>query len=168
MSEQEETLDEELAVERLNVALSLQLRSALQYSLTAASLVGFEIQAVGAKLTQYGDEELADARRLIEKIVSLGGTPTTDVAELRAEGEPGCCDRLAHRVRERGGRSATGGDRADGPRGALGGARAHARAHDHAQAGPGRLPRTRPRHAVVALLKPHPAGEGPVTTPETE
>ena len=88
MSEQEETLDEELAVERLNVALSLQLRSALQYSLTAASLVGFEIQAVGAKLTQYGDEELADARRLIEKIVSLDGTPTIEVAELRAEGDP--------------------------------------------------------------------------------
>ena len=88
MSEQEETLDEELAVERLNVALSLQLRSALQYSLTAASLVGFEIQAVGAKLTQYGDEELADARRLIEKIVLLDGTPTTDVGELRAEGDP--------------------------------------------------------------------------------
>jgi bacterioferritin (cytochrome b1) len=88
MSEQEESLDEELAVDRLNAALSLQLRSALQYSLTAASLVGFEIQAVGAKLTQYGDEELADARRLIEKIVSLDGTPTTDVAELRAEGEP--------------------------------------------------------------------------------
>ncbi len=88
MSEEEETLNEELAVERLNSALRLQLRSALQYSLTAASLVGFDIQAVGAVLTQYGDEELADARRLIEKIVSLGGTPATEIAELRAEREP--------------------------------------------------------------------------------
>ena len=43
---------------------------------------------MGVKLTQYGDEELADARRLIEKIVSLDGTPTTDVAALRAEGDP--------------------------------------------------------------------------------
>jgi bacterioferritin (cytochrome b1) len=79
----EETLDVELAVERLNAALQLQLRSALQYSLTAASLVGFEVQAVGSALTEYGDSELADARRLIEKIVALEGTPTTEVAELR-------------------------------------------------------------------------------------
>ena len=84
----EETLDETLAVDRLNAALRLQMRSALQYSLTAASLVGFEVQAVGAKLTSYGDEELSDARALIEKIVSFGGTPTTDVAELRVEQDP--------------------------------------------------------------------------------
>jgi len=38
MSENEETLDERLAVERLNEALALQLGSALQYSLTAASI----------------------------------------------------------------------------------------------------------------------------------
>jgi bacterioferritin (cytochrome b1) len=85
MSDDDEILDEELAVKLLNEALSLQLRSALQYSLSAASLVGFEAQALGGKLTQYGDEELSDARRLIEKIVSFGGTPTTEVAELRAE-----------------------------------------------------------------------------------
>ena len=88
MGENEETLDEELAVERLNAALRLQMRSVLQYSLTAASLVGFEIQAVGERLTDYGDEELADARHLVEKIVSFGGTPTTEVAELRADGDP--------------------------------------------------------------------------------
>jgi len=88
MTEQEEALDEELAVDRLNSALSLQLRSALQYSLTAASLVGFEAQAVGTMLTQYGDDELADARKMIEKIVSFGGTPTTEVAELRIDPDP--------------------------------------------------------------------------------
>jgi bacterioferritin (cytochrome b1) len=64
------------------------MRSALQYSITAASLVGFEVQAVGALLTEYGDSELSDARRLIEKIVSLGGTPTTKVAELRVDSNP--------------------------------------------------------------------------------
>jgi bacterioferritin (cytochrome b1) len=57
----------------------------LQYSLSAASLVGFEAQALGGKLTEYGDEELADARRLMEKIASFGGAPTTQIAELRAE-----------------------------------------------------------------------------------
>jgi bacterioferritin (cytochrome b1) len=88
MPSEEELLDEELAIERLNAALRLQLRSALQYSLTAASLVGFEVQAVGARLTEHGDQELADARRLIEKIVSLGGAPTTEVAELRLDRDP--------------------------------------------------------------------------------
>jgi bacterioferritin (cytochrome b1) len=79
----EEKLDEQEATERLNAALALQYRSALQYSIAAASLVGIEAQALGDKLTGYGDEELSDARRLIEKIVSFGGEPTTEVAELR-------------------------------------------------------------------------------------
>lgn len=46
------------------------------------------MQAVGGKLTEYGDSELADARRLIEKIVSFDGTPTTNVAELRVIRDP--------------------------------------------------------------------------------
>ena len=83
MGDPEEKLDQQLAVERLNAALRLQYRSALQYSLTAASLAGIEAQALGTKLTGFGDEELADARRLVEKIVSFGGEPTTEVAELR-------------------------------------------------------------------------------------
>ena len=88
MSADDETLDVKLAIERLNAALRLQLRSALQYSMTAASLVGFEVQAVGGRLTEYGDRELFDARRLIEKIVALGGVPTTEVAELRVIDAP--------------------------------------------------------------------------------
>jgi bacterioferritin (cytochrome b1) len=83
VAESDETLDEQEAVRRLNAALELQFRSALQYSIAAASLVGIEAQALGAKLTGYGDEELADARKLIEKIISFGGEPTTEVAELR-------------------------------------------------------------------------------------
>ena len=85
MPDSEEKLDQKEAVKRLNVALEMQLRSALQYSITAASLVGIEAQALGERLTGFGDEELADARRLIEKIVSFGGEPTTKVAELRFE-----------------------------------------------------------------------------------
>jgi bacterioferritin (cytochrome b1) len=87
MSENDEKLDERRAVERLNEALALQLRSALQYSLTAASILGLEAQAMAANLASYGDEELADARTLIEKIVSLGGAPTTGVAELRVSSD---------------------------------------------------------------------------------
>jgi bacterioferritin len=88
MPDSEETLDVNQAIERLNAALRLQLRSALQYSLTAASLAGFEGVALSAPLTDYGDEELADARRLVEKITALGGTPTTQVAELRTADDP--------------------------------------------------------------------------------
>lgn len=84
----EERLDEEQAVERLNLALSQQYRSALQYSIVAASLTGLETQGLGTKLTAYGDEELSGARLLIEKIVSFGGEPTTDVAELRFDAGP--------------------------------------------------------------------------------
>jgi len=83
MPDSEEKLDEKEAVKRLNAALELQYRSALQYSLTAASLTGIEAQALGSQLTGFGDLELADGRRLVEKIVSFGGDPTTTVAELR-------------------------------------------------------------------------------------
>jgi bacterioferritin (cytochrome b1) len=83
MPDQEEKLDEREAVKRLNAALELQYRSALQYSIVASSLTGIEALALGSKLTEFGDAELADVRRLIEKIVSFGGEPTTDVAELR-------------------------------------------------------------------------------------
>ena len=85
MPNEEEKLDEKEAVKRLNAALELQYRSALQYSIVASSLTGIEAQALGSKLTAFGDSELADARRLIEKIVSFGGRPTTEVAELRFE-----------------------------------------------------------------------------------
>ncbi len=82
MPEQEEKLDEKLAIERLNSALTLQYRSALQHSVVSASLLGIEAQGLGERLTAFGDEELSGARTLIEKIVSFGGTPTVEVAEL--------------------------------------------------------------------------------------
>jgi bacterioferritin (cytochrome b1) len=89
-----ERLDEQQAIERLNAALSLQMRSALQYSLVAASVTGFEGTAIAGPLTEYGDSELADVRRLVEKIVSFGGRPTT--------GSPSCARRAASRRRSSG------------------------------------------------------------------
>jgi len=82
MPDQEERLDEELAVEKLNAALEQQYRSALQYSVVAASLLGVEAQALGEKLKDFGDEELSGARELIEKIISFNGAPTVNVAKL--------------------------------------------------------------------------------------
>lgn len=91
----EEKLDEKKAVKRLNTALELQYRSALQYSIVASSLTGIEAQALGSRLTEFGDAELADVRRLIEKIVSFGGEPTTKVAKLGFEkGVKGAIRRL--------------------------------------------------------------------------
>jgi bacterioferritin (cytochrome b1) len=81
MPEPEELLDEKEAVKRLNAALELQYRSALQYSIAAATLTGIEALALAPKLTEFGDEELSGARAVIEKIVSFGGKPTTAVAK---------------------------------------------------------------------------------------
>ena len=93
----EEKLDEKQAIECLNEALVDQYRSALQYSIAAASLLGIEAQAVGEKLTAFGDEELDGARLLIEKIVSFGGEPSTEVAALEFHDQ--AADALAWLIR---------------------------------------------------------------------
>jgi bacterioferritin (cytochrome b1) len=87
MADQDERLDAQLAIERLNAALEQQYRSALQYSVVAASLLGFEAQALGEPLKGFSDEELRGARTLIEKIVSLDGTPSMQIAELEFHAE---------------------------------------------------------------------------------
>jgi bacterioferritin (cytochrome b1) len=89
MLEPEERLDVETAIDRLNDALRLGYRSALQYTLTSGSLFGFEFQALGDRMWEYGQAELADVRLLVEKVVALGGEPATEPAELRWDGEPG-------------------------------------------------------------------------------
>jgi len=42
----EETMDTEAQIEALNAALRLQMRSALQYTLAAGSMFGFEYQGL--------------------------------------------------------------------------------------------------------------------------
>ncbi len=84
----DEKLDVDAAVRLLNEALTLQYRSVLQYTINSASLFGFEFQALGDKLGEFGRAEQEDARLLVEKIVALGGEPTTDVADLRWTGDP--------------------------------------------------------------------------------
>ena len=84
----EETLDVEGAIERLNEALRLQYRSALGYTLAAGGMFGFEYQGFSAELAAFGREEVDDTRRLVEKITTLEGAPTTDVAPLDWEPNP--------------------------------------------------------------------------------
>jgi bacterioferritin (cytochrome b1) len=82
-------------VTRLNAALALMRRSVLHYSLAAGGLVGFELVAHSATLSDFASAELDDATRLVEKIVALGGTPVNDVAALEWDKDPAkAVDRL--------------------------------------------------------------------------
>ena len=82
-----ERLDTEEMIRRLNACLRLQYRSALQYTLTSGSIFGFEFQALGDRIWQDADDEIADLKLLVEKIVALGGEPTTEVAPLSWTGK---------------------------------------------------------------------------------
>jgi bacterioferritin (cytochrome b1) len=76
--------DDKMKVEKvrtlLNKAIPLQFRSAAMFTWAAGAATGIEGQALGTEFEQFGRLELEDARRLIEKLVALGGEPTTDVA----------------------------------------------------------------------------------------
>jgi bacterioferritin (cytochrome b1) len=72
-------LDVDLALERLGVALPLQLRSAAAYTVAAGSITGFEYLGLSELLWCFAEAELSDARRLIEKVVTLGGEPADRV-----------------------------------------------------------------------------------------
>ena len=75
-------------LDRLNAALELQLRSALELAVAAGSLRGVPWQPVVPVLWSFALEELADARRLVEKIVALGGQATSVPAPFTCELEP--------------------------------------------------------------------------------
>ncbi|MBA2726299.1 MAG: hypothetical protein H0U53_09950 [Actinobacteria bacterium] len=76
----DDKMDVEEVLRLLGRALPLQMRSAVLYTWAAGATTGVEYQAVGNKLEGFGNEELDDARRLVEKVVALGGDPTTSVA----------------------------------------------------------------------------------------
>ena len=62
----------------LNEAIPLQLRSAALYTWAAGATTGVEFQALSDEFEVFGRLELDDGRRLIEKLVALGGdAPTT-------------------------------------------------------------------------------------------
>jgi bacterioferritin len=91
----DEKMDVEAQIECLNVALRLQHRSVLMYSITAGSVIGLEYQAHAEKMSRHALAELGDATRLAEKITALGGQPTTDVGEFEFTADPAqAIDRL--------------------------------------------------------------------------
>ena len=81
----DEPMDVASVLDKLNAALTLQYRSALQFTLVAAGTQGVDVFALSPRLWRFAKAELADARRLIEKIVALGGRPTVAVAPLEDE-----------------------------------------------------------------------------------
>ena len=86
--EEEETLDVGEAVRCLNEALRLQYRSALGYTLASGGMFGFEYQGFSSQLADFGRAEVDDTRRLVEKITTFEGAPTTDVAPLEWNDQP--------------------------------------------------------------------------------
>jgi len=73
-------IDREDAIRGLNAALRLQYRSPLVYAAAAGSLTGLETQHLAQSLASFAAAELHDARKLVEKIVALGGEPGGKVA----------------------------------------------------------------------------------------
>jgi bacterioferritin (cytochrome b1) len=81
-------LDVDGAIERLNHALALQYRSVLGYTVAAGSVTGFEHQGVADLLWRFAQAELDDTRRIVEKIVTLGGEPTVAPATVERHRSP--------------------------------------------------------------------------------
>ena len=81
-------MDVDAAVDALNVALRLQYRSAVSYTVVAGSLTGFPYQPLSLELGRFALAELEDARHLVEKISALEGEPTTDIAPVSFNPEP--------------------------------------------------------------------------------
>ena len=73
-------LDVDTALERLGKALPLQFRSVAAYTTAAASITGFQYLGLSEMLWRFAEAELEDTRRLLEKIVTLGGEPVDKAA----------------------------------------------------------------------------------------
>lgn len=80
----DERMDVPKVLELLGKAIPLQMRSTLQLAWVAGSAVGVEFQSIAVKFEEFSQDELHDTRRLMEKMMALGGTPPTDVAPIEA------------------------------------------------------------------------------------
>ncbi len=89
MSENEkDPLARDDALRELNRSLELEARAALAYAVAAGSLTGMEVQHLRNELYHFAVRELEDTRRLVEKIVALGGEPSTQVAAVSFDADP--------------------------------------------------------------------------------
>jgi bacterioferritin len=80
-------MEVDAAIEALNVALRLQHRSALAYTHMAGRLLGFQFHPLAEEMRTFALAELDDARRLAEKITTLGGEPTVEIAPIASHSD---------------------------------------------------------------------------------
>ena len=76
------------AIELLNTALRLQYRSVIEHAVIAGTMSGVQWQALEPMLSAFAVDELEDARRIVQKVVAIGGDPTTDAAPFGLPGSP--------------------------------------------------------------------------------
>jgi bacterioferritin (cytochrome b1) len=81
-------MEVDAAVEALNGALRLQQRSALAYTHMAGTLVGFQFHGLAEEMSRFALADLDDTRHLVEKITTLGGDPTREIAPIECSGGP--------------------------------------------------------------------------------
>ena len=83
-----EPMKVDAAIDKLNKALAMQYRSAIEHTVIAGSLTGVQWQPLENLLWTYAESELDDARRIVQKVVAIGGTPTTDIATFALPESP--------------------------------------------------------------------------------
>jgi bacterioferritin (cytochrome b1) len=93
-------MDVEGVVDALNTALRLQYRSALAYTVVAGGLVGLRFAPLAPQLATFAHADLDDARRIVEKVVTLDAMPVADPAEVRAHQDPSAALRWLLEVEE--------------------------------------------------------------------
>ena len=74
-------MDVTAVLEGMNRVLELQYRSVIQYTIVSGSVLGLEHQYLTDRLFSFAEQELADARRIVEKINALGGEPSVTVEQ---------------------------------------------------------------------------------------
>lgn len=84
----DESLDPEVVCKKLNEALALAYRSALGYTVAGGGLQGMQYQGLAVQLVEWAFEELRDAHTIVEKIIGLGGEPTTTAATFAYQADP--------------------------------------------------------------------------------
>lgn len=75
-------MDKKKVVKLLNQALTLEVTTYIRYATQASVLTGPYAVTIGDKLKQMAAEELRHADLLRDRLVALGKTPATDVAEV--------------------------------------------------------------------------------------
>src|SRR5215208_5000198 len=86
--DEKDPLDVQSALERLGTALPLQLRSAVAYTVAAGAVTGFQYLGLSELLWRFAQQELEHVRRVVEKVVTLGGRPPSGMPEFELPAEP--------------------------------------------------------------------------------